>query len=89
MRDQGVESRSSGCLASDDDEVCAAPEHRGLRLERACDPQDDLTSRRIVPAFEKIGENPGRAFDAIEAFDVEAGGSPAIRTDNLKTLNVD
>ena len=64
---------SPSWLATDYEQVSAAPDNGRLRLQQARHLQNDLASFWIFPTLDQIGKNPARAFDAIEALDLEAG----------------
>ncbi|HEX6535201.1 MAG TPA: hypothetical protein VF041_11415 [Gemmatimonadaceae bacterium] len=60
-------------LAPDDQQVRAATDHGGLRLERPRHSHEDLASGRIVPAIHEVRQHPPRSFDPVQALDLEAG----------------
>src|SRR5438477_5851612 len=53
--------------------MCARSDHGRFRFEFASDVHKDAASSRIVPAIAEIAEDPSRAFDPVQTFDLQTG----------------
>src|SRR3982750_198231 len=59
-------------LPADDEEMCAAADHRWLRFQPARSVEKDRAAPLVRPALIEIGEHPAGPFDAERTFDIEA-----------------
>jgi len=59
-------------LATHREEVRAPPQDGRLRFERARRLDEDIASLGIVPALDEVGQDPARAFDAVQSLDLES-----------------